>query len=192
VCLVILSTSRADPRDFVDFWSPRYRDPNEPLYLDNIHAPRTVDSLLALFKWKAGNQWFGAKLDAIKSNFIDRRTELDELPQDTTPIDFLNRFQKGGAIWRIFWLHCWNQKFPIYDVNVHRAMTFINDGWGQELDRLSDRKKIGIYLNRYIDFESQFRDIDRRRVDRALFAFGKFLKSWNGPPQANKLNSKPL
>ena len=38
--------------------------------------------------------------------------------------DFLSR--PGGAIWRIFWLHChYPNKFPIYDQHVHRAMACI-------------------------------------------------------------------
>ena len=178
--LIILTGTQVTPSEFVDFWEQGYCDPNESLYTNNVNAPRTPEVVEALFRWKVG-RLFNKNRARIHGNFISRLNEVASLPLETTPVDFLSRFSNGGAIWRIFWLHCWNQRFPIYDQNVHRAMTFIEDGSEEELDGYSDNKKIESYLKRYLPFVRQFDGIDGRRVDRALFAFGKFLKAWHPP-----------
>ena len=178
--LIILTGTQVTPSEFVDFWEQAYYDPHEPLYTNNINAPRTSEVVEALFRWKLG-RLFNSNRVRIQENFISRLNEVANLPLETTPEDFLSRFSNGGAISRIFWLHCWNQRFPMYDQNAHRAMTFIEDGTEKELHAYSDNEKIEFYLQRYLPFVRQFNGIDGRRVDRALFAFGKFLKEWHPP-----------
>ncbi len=178
--LIILTGTQATPSEFVDFWEQGYYDPNESLYTNNINAPRTPEVVETLFRWKV-DRLFNKNLTRIHKNFISRLNEVATLPLETTPEDFLSRFSNGGAIWRIFWLHCWSQRFPLYDQNVHRAMTFIEDGSEEELEGYADKEKIEFYLKRYLPFVQQFNGIDGRRVDRALFAFGKFLKEWHPP-----------
>ncbi|MGB8412392.1 MAG: hypothetical protein WCE23_06155, partial [Candidatus Binatus sp.] len=82
-------------------------------------------------------------------------------------------------------LHCCRPEFPMYDQHVHRAMTFIEEGQRDELGKKPDHRKIEIYLTRYLSFyKEQFVRIEPRRVDKALWAFGKFLKTSGLPEPA--------
>ena len=176
---------------FIEFWAERYRWQNEELYTENIAGPHTPAGLADLFKWKIGNKLFANKLPLLKRCFIDRRAEADKLlkklatrqPREVAR-RFLDHFKDGGAIWRIFWLHCWDTRLPIYDQHVHRAMTFIEDG-GQmeELGRYNHARKVELYLDRYLPFFDEFQRMDGRKVDKALWQFGKSLKDASLPPR---------
>lgn len=167
--------------DFVTFWSQCYEYNNEKVYDDNIRGDIDKDKLNNLFKWKNGYRLSKRKLKSIQKNFIARLDELSQLDKNADAKQCLEKFNHGGAIWRIFFLHCWNQKaFPIYDQHVHRAMEFIEKGIPGEIPS-GDEKKIDSYLNMYIPFHKQFEKFDHRKVDKALWAFGKFLKESNFP-----------
>ena len=104
------------------------------------------------------------------------------MPKDTSAETFLAQFATGGVIWRIFWLHCWQpDRFPIYDQHVHRAMMLIEDREPDDLAAKDDKRKIRLYLDRYLPFHRRFAGSDQRSVDRALWAFGKFIKAWRLP-----------
>jgi len=178
--LVVLRSEITGQREFVQFWSGIYSDPNEKYYFLNISKPLTSARIKKLFYWKNGGVLSSVKMKSVESNYISRLTELNQLPKDTSADEFLQRFQNGGAIWRIFWLHCWQpQKFPIYDVHVHCAMTCIEDGTKEEISDLSDHLKIQFYLERYLPFIKQFDGCSIRNIDRALWTFGKFIKGWS-------------
>lgn len=91
--------------------------------------------------------------------------------------EFLSTFPEGGAIWRIFWLHCCNQGLPIYDQHVHRAMVFIEEGRVEELGSFDDLSVVESYLTKYLNFHRQFVG-EQRKIDKALVIFGSFLKAW--------------
>ncbi len=178
--LVILRPEIADQNDFIQFWSSLYVDANEDYYSSNISKQLTPDKVKNLFYWKNSGVLSQAKMKSVESNFIARTSELTKLSEDTSAEDFLKQFQNGGAIWRIFWLHCWQpQRFPIYDVHVHRAMTYIENGTKEEIGNLSDNLKIQLYLDRYLSFIKQFDGCSIRSIDRALWTFGKFIKGWS-------------
>jgi hypothetical protein len=62
-------------------------------------------------------------------------------------------------------------------------MTFIKDnGQPEELGKYSRKKKIQLYLDRYLPFFEEFRGLDRRTVDQALWRFGKSLRDRSLPP----------
>ena len=173
---------RASPGEFVDFWSALYHDPRESLYVNNIGKPPTAEAVTKLFVWKNGGKLSRLKQRSVERNFIDRIGELQGFPKDTSAETFLARFATGGAIWRIFWLHCWQpDRFPIYDQHVHRAMMLIEDREPDELAAKDDKRKIRLYLDRYLPFHRRFAGSDQRSVDRALWAFGKFIKAWRLP-----------
>jgi hypothetical protein len=95
---------------------------------------------------------------------------------------FLDHFKQGGAVYRIFWLHCWDTRCPIYDQHVHRAMTFIRaNKQVAETSRFTEAARIQCYLNEYLPFVEGFRGIDSRAVDKALWRFGKSLKDGSLP-----------
>jgi hypothetical protein len=179
----------ASPREFVEFWALRYFDSHENLYTGNINCPHhTAETLTALFKWKIGARFFTRTLErTVTPNFLSRIEEARALSPEISAEDFLNIFQGGGPIHRIFWLHCWHpQRFPIYDQHVHRAMVFIQHGRVEELGEYSDEAKVAKYRECYIRFFETFRDVGipfdlesdgvpSRKVDRALMAFGQAI-----------------
>lgn len=159
---------------FVDFWDTLYLGYDEDFYRENISQPLTPDRIQRWFKWKNGST-----LSAKKAKTILRYLAPEEQVTADTATDqivaFLNR--EGGAIWRIFWLHLQHPaRFPIYDQHVHRAMAFIQGSDNSEIPSY-DPTKVRTYLGSYVEFFNSFALIDRRRVDRALWAFGKFLGS---------------
>jgi hypothetical protein len=179
--LVIYSALQVSPRDFVAFWASRYKYPKESLYTDNIGRPLTPTRIRTLYEWKNGSRLAAPKLRSVERNYVARLSELRKLPFSTGAESFLHLFPSGGAIWRIFWLHCWQPtRFPIYDQHVHRAMALIESGEREEIPK-NDASKVRAYLDRYLRFHRQFARLDLRSVDRALWFYGKFIKTTEFP-----------
>lgn len=172
---VVFKTERASPADFVSFWAARYDYPDYDVYKSNIGG-LTRDALMNLFVWKNGRPLSEAKKKSVERNYLERLDHVQRLG-DIDGKRFLEAFPEGGAIWRIFWLHCCHhRRFPIFDQHVHRAMVFLQEGSQDELDQHPGRQKIDIYLNHYLPFLGQFANLDSFKVDQALWAFGRFIK----------------
>lgn len=172
----------ASPKEFVEFWGRQYQYPDESLYTEGLARPLTIDRIRQLYAWKNGGKLSRNKQRSVERNYIERLQDLNGMPLDTSARSFLDLFPSGGAIWRIFWLHIWQpQRFPIYDQHVHRAMSFIQRRSPEDLRQFSDNEKIAAYLERYLPFQHQFEGLDRRAVDRALWAFGRFVRDWEFP-----------
>jgi hypothetical protein len=168
----------------VDRWAALYGYGREDMYDSNIGKPLNSERVLALFEWKNGGRFSRSKEASVRRNYVDRIPEAEALDRATSAEDFLKRFASGGAIWRIYWLHLWApQRFPIYDQHVHRAMAWIQAGHNEEIPS-RDPAKIASYLTRYLSFYDQFRGIESRRVDKALWSCGKRMKALNGAPIA--------
>ena len=180
--MITYQPQAASRSDFVAFWSARYQYAENHLYEKNIGRELTERRVLDLFRWKNVHMPLaGHKLESVQANYIARLDEVKDFPENFSAAEFLDRFPDGGAIWRIFWLHCWRPaRFPIYDQHVHRAMVFIKTGGRGEIPT-TDRLKITAYLERYLPFHSTFAPLDPRETDKALWAFGKFLKENNFP-----------
>jgi len=157
---------------FIEHWSLKYRDPNEEKYENNIGKPMTEKSRQELFEWKNGGIISKRKQESIVENY---------------PLIFLGDKEKrylshkegGGAIWNIFYLHCLEpDKYLIFDQHTYRAMKYIQTGKIIEISN-SDKEKYRIYKDQYIPFHNLFRYEHDRKVDKALFAFGQFLKKVN-------------
>ncbi len=170
---VVLCATEAQLDDFIDFWASRYVDPRESLYDENIGKPLTAKSVMALFEWKNGGKLSNRKIASVRQHYVTRINE--PLPRELR--GFLKSFgtSNGGSVWPIFWLHCCDQQFPIFDQHVYRAMTVIQRRESDELDKYSDKEKIDFYMDCYIPFYRQLRSLDRK-ADKALWMFGKFLK----------------
>jgi hypothetical protein len=148
--------------------------------------PRTrLKKLGHLFKWKIGSKLFASKRPLLKECFIDRRAEAERVVKQLAscePREIARRFKDGGAIYRIFWLHCWDTRFPTYDQHVHRAMTFITgNGQTEELGRYSHKKKVQLYLDRYLSFSMSSAGWIAARWIRHS-GFGKSLPDRSLPP----------
>lgn len=158
--------------EFIEHWSLKYNYSKEYLYDENIGEPLTKKSLEALFEWKNGSKLSMKKQSSVKCNY---------------PIDFsgcikeryLNANQSGGAIWNIFYLHCLEpESWPIFDQHTYRAMVYLKTGFIKEIPT-SDKKKYTIYEQEYVPFIKIFKSTEQRKIDKAIFSLGKFLKAVN-------------
>jgi hypothetical protein len=158
--------------DFIEHWSSKYFYESEEKYNNNIGNPLTEKSLLELFEWKNGSTISRLKLNSISENYP---LSFSGDQEDR----YLNHNQSGGAIWNIFYLHCIerNNRWPIYDQHTHRAMMFISSGKIVEIGT-SNKSKYASYKD-YIHFLKSLNQTDYRKLDKALFAFGQFLKIAN-------------
>lgn len=155
--------------DFLKHWSTKYRYADEEKYDMHIGRPLTEESLFALFEWKNGSVISTRKLESIRKNYPLSFNGHQELR-------YLNHKESGGAIWNIFYLHCLEpEKWPIFDQHTYRAMIFMTDGLIKEIGD-TKKQKYESYLKEYIPFLKSLNVSDHRRVDKALFAFGQFLK----------------
>ena len=173
----VLSISHVQPKDFVQFWEQLYSGYDEDFYKENIGKPLTEELITKWFDWKNGTPLSAAKKLTIRRYLSpEERIGLDA--NEDTLAEFLNR--PGGAIWRIFWLHLQHpQHFPIYDQHVHRAMAFMLK-WPKLTIPAYNPTKARNYLQFYRPFFDRFEDFKDRQVDRALWSFGRFLKSKYG------------
>lgn len=143
----------------------------------NIRAPVTHETLKALFRWKIGPRFFNHQWPDIERLFVARLEDARALPEDVSVEQLLELFGGGGAVYRIFWLHCLRpSRFPIYDQHVHRAMNLIEGQHHRELSAHTEKKQVRLYVERYLPFwHRHFDGLDPRKVDQALWAFGKFM-----------------
>ena len=142
----------------------------------------TADDIQKLYQWKNGMPLSKPKQISLEKNIIKKLYRINQLKKEKQ-IDhkkILEEFPKGGAVWRIFLLHIINPKyFPIYDQNIHRAFCFMQEQPYQKISEksIADKKKIEFYSNEYFPFIESIKDIEIRELDKAFFAFGKFIKS---------------
>jgi len=155
--------------EFLSHWSSKYQYSSEEKYDKNIGNPLNKQSRLELFEWKNGSIISAPKLKSIEKNypltFEGNHTQR-----------YLNEKESGGAIWNIFYLHCLAPTiWPIYDQHTYRAMTFIKTGKNVEIGK-TKKEIYKSYKNEYIPFLKELGSIEYRELDKALFAFGQFLK----------------
>lgn len=172
----ILQFPQVTQREVVEFWNRQYSYRNESLYAQNIARPLTQNRIRELFRWKNGGKLSQSKQQSAEKHFIKRFDELRDFSGDFEAAAFLHRFQGSGPIWRIFFLHIHRpEAFPIFDQHVFRAMRFIQAGQLAELPS-NPGTRIHIYDQEYRPFYKGFGARRYRMVDKALWAFGKFLK----------------
>jgi hypothetical protein len=175
--LPILRSHHVTPKDFVQFWERLYSGYDENFYRDNIDKPLTEERINAWFEWKNATPLSANKSETIR-RYLSPQERIGHDADAGTLAAFLNR--PGGAIWRIFWLHLQHPRhFPIYDQHVHRAMGFML-GWANLTIPAHNPAMVRSYLASYCPFFKRFDDSDHRQVDRALWSFGRFLKTEYG------------
>ncbi len=177
---------------FLTQWSGEYNDPKskdtdfyDP-YIGKPHLLTDEKAILSLFKWKNGMELSKRKEISVKKNYLEHW--IDDICLEAR---YLDPEKPGGPIWNIFYLHCrLPHKYPIFDQHACRAMTYVKDGriWDQPTYvRRAD--VYAAYCQEYIPFvdkclaayDKELSNIDRaryiRKVDRALYTFGHFLKN---------------
>ncbi|HLY59438.1 MAG TPA: hypothetical protein VKV95_01605 [Terriglobia bacterium] len=181
----IYKPRKADFQSFLDFWSRQYDSGRyqEKIYSRNI-GKRKPEAIRALFQWKNAGPLSEKKKKSVEANYISCLGELRAYGSGPFREDFLmhffSKFSKGGAVWRVFWLHCCYPKdFPMFDQHVFRAHMFILGSKVPELDDLTDKEKVMCYIYSYLPFyRGLARFNDKREVDKALWSFGRFIKQW--------------
>lgn len=161
----------SDTASFLNHWSSRYKYKDDHKYTENIGTPLTQTSLKELFEWKNGIENIAKhKLRSIEDNYpVVYRGDLKSR--------YLNHRQPGSAIWNIFYLHCLlPSEWPIFDQHVFRAMSYIETGKVTEIPG-TNKRKYEAYQSEYRPFLKAFKHAEQRKIDMALFAFGKFLKT---------------
>jgi hypothetical protein len=161
-------------KDFVRFWEQLYSGYDEDFYQENIGQPLTEKRIAGWFEWKNRTRLSARKMKSIR-RYLSPEEHIDHNANVDTLSTFLTR--PGGVIWRIFWLHLQHPlHFPIYDQHVHRAMAFMLKWRDREIPA-HNRAKVRVYLGDYRAFFARFGDCDHRQVDRALWSFGRFLRT---------------
>ena len=159
-------------KKFLDHWESKYSYKLEPSYDNNIGQPLTSERIDILYEWKNGGNLSAKKRQSVLTNY----------PTDP-PSNFQSRYlcakQSGGAIWNIFYLHILDSsQWPIFDQHAYRSMKYLTEGKITEIP--SKKSKVyESYLDEYIPFLNNFEETDKRRIDKALFSFGRFLKILN-------------
>lgn len=155
--------------EFFDHWSKRYYYDYDDLYTRNIGEPLTDTSLLELFMWKNGGKLSRKKADSVRENYpVNFSGDVKKR--------YLDYRQSGGAIWNIFYLHCLDSSaWPIFDQHTYRAMKYLQTGRIMEIGT-TKKQKYHSYCEEYLPFLRSLDQSDMRKTDKALFAFGQFLK----------------
>lgn len=183
--MVVFAPQLASVDQFVTFWSQQYREDIEESHYTSIvrQRPFTPEQIQKLFRWKGGARLKMKTEELVSAKYIPHLDEINSMSLQCDPKIFLNRFAGSGAIWGIFLLHCWQpDKYPIYDQNVHRAMTYIQGTNCEDIQTWSNKRKTTAYFDRYMAFFDEYRTHQNlQKVDRALFQCGKFLKTSTFP-----------
>lgn len=168
----VFRTTTVTAEEFTQFWDRCYSGYDEEFYQNNVGQPLTPERITQWFVWKNGTPLSPGKAKSIL-RYSSPEERLDADADFATVRQFLNR--PGGTIWRIFWLHVQHPtRFPIYDQHVHRAMANLL-GWADTEIPVSGKAKTDCYVDRYIPFFQSLGSAGDRRVDRALWAYGRFL-----------------
>lgn len=177
-----------DYKTFVNFWSDFYIiSPKDNLYTDRINKSKfTKTDIELLFEWKNGMKVNGhipkqASIDKV----VSRLTQVNNLKTRFDMPYFKTYFFDIAAIWQIFLLHTIQPlQFPIFDQHVYRAHIFLLDKTITEIPN-NQAYKLKYYHKDYLPFFNTLKSeiTDLRKIDCALWAFGKFLKT----PYAKKL-----
>ncbi len=163
---------------FLDYWASRYRyeehdksfyDP----YIGKADLQTNFEALEALFKWKNGGAIANQKLRSICTNY-------EHWIEDANlEARYLDPHQGGGPIWNIFYLHCRQPgRYPIFDQHTHRAMLYIQRRAMSDTlsgTTLAGKKHVYEAYKQYRDFVAEIGG-DLRKIDRAIYTFGQFLK----------------
>lgn len=183
--------SRCSAREFVDFWQQFYQSkiPDEVYQVNlNMGGELSKENISLLWKWK--NERYGSALirptEAILKDINSfRRLEHIDEPSER---EF---WQKVGAItpgivWQVFLFHMARpQDYPIFDQHVVRAFFALTTGYlycnpkqvrvpCRTYERFSSA--YGGYRSFFFDVMKEAGYPEPKKVDRALWAFGRHLK----------------
>lgn len=170
--------------DFVTFWKLRYRYESEIDYANTINSEINHIMLKELFIWKNGRRMSSKKEISFK-NKIQRRVELLRTYRKSSKRSIRNLYDElsdVSFVWRVFACHIARpSEYPIYDQHIHRAVLYLleDESWRGVNNTMSMEQKELFYFEVYLSyFLPQFKEFSYRDIDKALFAFGRYLKDY--------------
>ena len=181
--LEILQFSEVDNlTQFISFWSKLYFYNGENMYDELIEKEKlSEEDLLKLYIWKNGTNLSKLKNIAFETKILSKLVIINNMKlNDFSLEDFLIEFDDLSAVWKIFLLHVIKPNtYPIYDQHVHRTFHKINSlEWeGISNDNISNKNKEKFYFGLYLPFLKENNIKDFRKLDKAFFAYGQFLKT---------------
>jgi len=167
---------------FVDFWADLYGYKSEHFYDDNIHNPLfTSADITQLYHWKNGSVLSQYKEKALRTKVLLKLDIINKLKSKFCMETFQSEFETMSTIWKIFLLHIIvPEQYPIFDQHVYRAFHYLKENCIQEIPD-KDPEKEKIYFESYVPFFNNLAEknteFSRKRIDEAIWSFGKFLKS---------------
>ena len=70
---ILLSNKSVNIKEFINFWSQFYIDPNKSKYFENINKiSLDRDTLLALFEWKNGSKLSNGKEKSFEDKIFSK------------------------------------------------------------------------------------------------------------------------
>lgn len=175
----ILTNKKAGLKEFIEFWSFLYSDPRQDLYENAIEHKRfTADDIFKLYEWKNGGPLSERKRESVKNNVVKKLDLVNQFKQKMDIEAFDKSFGKMTSIWKIFLQHIIVPKtYPIFDQHVFRTYSYLTKGKAVELVD-NDKVKNAVYAEYVLFFHGILKEgINYRKADKALWTFGKFLKS---------------
>jgi hypothetical protein len=203
-------------KEFVDFWSNYYKNSitifgtkERISYIDelSLRGELTEENIRRLLRWKDPRMLTQnhEKRNKKVQRVLDRRKDINEFRfSEKSELDFREDARNifpSGFIWPIFLFHIARPfQYPIGDQNVFRAYFKMT------------KKKIPTCWEEYLDYKEYFFEISLtagviafkpagdeknitkiveglKKVDEALFIFGKFIKSY-GESCGKEISSK--
>ena len=169
--------------EFVDYWSIQYEYPAK-LYSSNINnVSFEISHLNELFEWKNGMALSELKKNSLNKKVVKKIEVINNLKINFNESIFYTEFGKVSAIWQIFLKHIIApSEYPIFDMHVYRAFKYLQTEKKDVHLPYSDTEKLTIYEKEYRPFylylEKQMEKNKSKKLDEALWAFGKFLSTY--------------
>jgi len=154
--LILLQKKSVNIKEFIDFWSKFYMDPNEKKYSENINKTKfDKHTLLSLFEWKNGSKLSKRKMKSFEIKILAKLKIINSLKasSDFRLNEFLAEFKDLSIIWKIFLLHIIRpNEYPVFDQHVYRAFYYIKHFPNiMELPNDNERKE-KCYFKEYLPF----------------------------------------
>ncbi|KAB7731920.1 hypothetical protein F5984_06780 [Rudanella paleaurantiibacter] len=176
-----------DWKTFIEYWKGMYHYSSKSkaydVYVIDRKMPFKFDSVIlrGLFEWKNNTEdKLSEKKVSSVNQIIDKLEVVNQLADDWDAKTFSDSFGKISAIWQVFLMHVIQpSQFPIFDQHVYRASIYLQTGDIGELKGTTKQK-----LNAYKEYQAFFGDVrlasacDSRNIDKALWAFGRFIKQY--------------
>jgi len=195
----VLEKKETDLHSFIQYWGSVYDNFNSNInyredeyYWNNIGIkdhkliPLIKENIDCLFLWKYGRKLFQSEINILENvkRRIDEVNKFRKIPMPTME-EFKDFYQNvaleciktKAPVISLFIVHIAHPfKFPIIDQHVIRAYKYMSS---EDKSEVNPKEYIKIYKY-YIKFFNELlakSKLTSRKIDKALWAFGKFLKN---------------